>query len=102
MVTYDVECKVRFGSAIPAEQQVAFKKSVGGHAGWFGPTPIVNWNDPSEALVLLVLRGSGPDEADDLCQSAQTQVREWMEHAGLATGSPPDGLSLECRATPRV
>ena len=54
MVTFDIECQVTFGGAVPAQQQVAFKKSVGGHSGWYGPTPIVNWTGSSEALILLV------------------------------------------------
>jgi len=104
MVTFDIECQVTFGGAVPAEQQVAFKKSVGGHSGWYGPTPIVNWMGSSEALVLLVAKSEAADDAssDALCRQASDQVRTWVAGAGLSAGPSADGLNVRCQAKPRI
>ena len=104
MVTFDIECQVTFGGAVPAEQQVAFKRSVGGHSGWYGPTPIVTWKGSSEALILLVAKSEAVDDAtsDALCQQASDQVRAWVTDAGLSGGSSVDGLSVRCLAKPRI
>lgn len=104
MVTFDIECQVTFGGAVPAEQQVAFKRSIGGHSGWYGPTPVVNWMGASEALVLLVAKSETADDASSeaLCQQATDQVRAWVAGAGLMDGSSADGLGVRCTATPRI
>ena len=104
MVTFDIECQVTFGGAVPTEQQVAFKRSVGGHSGWYGPTPIVTWMGSTEALILLVAKSEAVDDAtaDALCQQASDQVRVWVAGAGLSDGSSTDGLSVRCAAKPRI
>jgi len=104
MVTFDIECQVTFGGAVPTEQQVAFKRSVGGHSGWYGPTPIVTWTGSSEALILLVAKSEAVDDAtsDALCQQASDQVRVWVADAGLSGDSSADALSVRCLAKPRI
>lgn len=107
-ITYDLECVLRFDRDVASDQQVTFKRAAtGGHAGWTGPTPVVNWKGPREAQVLLVLHGPPPDvtaATETVVPAAEAQVRGWTEAAGLTpeSGASPQDIQLEWRANPRI
>ena len=100
MVTYDVECPVAFAADVAPDQQVLFRKGAGGRPGWIAAVPVVRWNGPRDALVLLVLREPEGSAIEGVCAKALTKVREWLTKAGLApeSGAAPD---VQCVAIPR-
>jgi hypothetical protein len=103
-IEYDIECRVRFGTMIEEPKRKAFKSTVEGtRAAWYGPRPVVAWMGPEEAAVYLVVRASDDQAtaAPALVKDAESQVRGWVDEAGLA-GSSPDGFTLECQASARA